>query len=204
VIWESGPWKEELLRIADRLHRKTEQRRWTDRTDANLEKDVFVACYAIRKLMESHKLSKSVLSCQVACVIVPRRQDKRVSHYNWHKLHELYDFGGQSDAVLSLRNLCNQFIHSYIFCPVFSERSLLDAVAVASDRKRRDCIYVIRVDSLIDVLRAVGSDDPDEQRAVWDDRLGDYSITNLQRDLDDLSGREVAELLSSQDGQQPQ
>ena len=178
MIWESYPWKEELFRIADRLARKTKQRRWTDRSDANLEKDVFVGCYAIRKLMEAHKLSEAVLSCRVACTTVPARQGKRVTHYNWHKLEELYDFERQSEATLPLRDVCNQFIRSYVFCPVFGESGLLDSVAVASDWKRCECIYLIHVSSLIELMRAVGGDDPEEQHAVWDDRLGDYRITN--------------------------
>ena len=179
MIWESYPWKEELLRIAERLAKKQNQRRWTERTDANLEKDVFVGCYAIRKMIEARKLSEPVLSYQVSCATAPLRHGKRVTLYDWHKLDELYDFGQQTTAELALRGLCNQFVHSYVFCPVFGESGLLDSVAVASDRKRRECVYLIRVSSLIELFRAVGNDDPNEHHAVWDDRLGDYRVTNL-------------------------
>lgn len=106
------PWKEELFRIAERLHTKTEQRRWTDRTDANLEKHAFVGCYAIRKLIEASDLSKSVLSAAVPCTVASTRPGRRVTYRNWHRLDELYDFEGQSETSLSLKDLCDQFIHS--------------------------------------------------------------------------------------------
>ncbi len=71
MIWASYPWKEELLRIATRLEKKQKQRRWTERTEANLEKDVFIGCYALRKLMEAHKLSETVLMSHVCCTQCP-------------------------------------------------------------------------------------------------------------------------------------
>lgn len=178
MIWESYPWKEELHRIADRLEKKTRQSRWTERTDANLEKDVFVGFYAVRKLMEARKLSVDVVSQQVRCKIAPLREGKRITHYNWHKLDELYDFDRQGKITLSLRRLCNQFIHSYVFCSFFDESGFLHSVAVASDRKRNECIQIVPVASLIDIMRAVGSDIVTEQRAVWDEKIGDYRITN--------------------------
>lgn len=178
MIWESGPWKEELYRIAERLHKKTGQRRWTDRTDANLEKDVFVGCYAIRKLMEARRLSETVLAAAVPCTAAPARPGKMVTLRNWHRLDDLYDFDGQSETSLSLKDLCNQFIHSYVFCPVFGEDDLLEAVAVTSDHRRRHCVQIIRVAELIRVMRMVALDAPDYSRAVWDEKAGDYRVTN--------------------------
>jgi len=178
MIWESYPWKEELHRIGDRLEKKLRQRRWTDRTDANLEKDVFVACYAIRKLIEAQKLTKSVLSCRVECTRAPLIEGRQVALHNWHKLDELYDLQREEKTHLVLRYLCNQFIHSYVFCPVFGENGLLQSVAVASDRERQNCVYIVSVVDLVELLRRVGNDEPCESHAVWDEELGDYRVTN--------------------------
>jgi len=67
MIGESYSWKENLFRIAERLDRKAEQRRRTDRTDVNLAKDLFTGRYAIRKLMEARKLSETMMAAGVPC-----------------------------------------------------------------------------------------------------------------------------------------
>lgn len=188
MIWESYPWKEELLRIADRLERKTRQKRWTDRTDANLEKDVFVGCYAVRKLAEARKLSQEVLVTRIPCTTIPFIRGKRITLLNWHHLDELYDFERQAVGELTLTFLCNQFIHSYVFTHIVGEETgLLEAVAVSSDRKRRECLYVVNVSDLMTLFRKIGSDYPDNYRAVWDEKLGDYVATNFYSDPCDLS-----------------
>lgn len=57
VISDSVPWKEHLLRIADTLEKRKTQARWTERTSFLVERDTLTAAYAVRKMIESHKLS---------------------------------------------------------------------------------------------------------------------------------------------------
>lgn len=53
LIGDSIPWKEDLLRIAESLERRTRQRRWVERTSFLVERDVMNAAYAVRKLNEA-------------------------------------------------------------------------------------------------------------------------------------------------------
>ena len=58
MIDDSFPWKDELVKIADRLEAKTKQKRWTDRTGYLIERDFMVGAYTMRKLIESHTVSR--------------------------------------------------------------------------------------------------------------------------------------------------
>ncbi len=57
MIDDSIPSKDELVKVADRLEAKTEQKRWTERTGYLIEQDFMVSAYAIRKLIDAHKVS---------------------------------------------------------------------------------------------------------------------------------------------------
>ena len=52
MMWESQPWKDDLLKTAKRLEARTKQKRWPPRSEANIEKEIFYAFYAIRKLID--------------------------------------------------------------------------------------------------------------------------------------------------------
>jgi hypothetical protein len=56
MIYESHYWKDELQAIAKKLRRRRAQRRWSESSFANLEKEVMVGFYSVRKLYEASKL----------------------------------------------------------------------------------------------------------------------------------------------------
>src|SRR5262245_14012129 len=60
VIDDPVPWKEELVKAAERLEAKTRQTRWTGRTDYLIERDFIVSAYTMRKLIESYDVSEDV------------------------------------------------------------------------------------------------------------------------------------------------
>lgn len=57
MISDPYPWREELLRVADRIEKRKAQRRWTERTMFLVERDIMVSVYAIRKLNEAKRIS---------------------------------------------------------------------------------------------------------------------------------------------------
>jgi len=56
---ESHCWKEYLSRIAKRLDRWKTQRRWSERSICIFERDILIAFFCIRKLIEAGKLTVS-------------------------------------------------------------------------------------------------------------------------------------------------
>lgn len=59
VIWESGPWKEALLKDADLLDRWASRRDRAVQRDVIFEKKIFLAAYSMRRLIEAEKLCSS-------------------------------------------------------------------------------------------------------------------------------------------------
>lgn len=76
MIWESSFWKDDLVKVAGKLVKRTIQKRWPERSLASLEKDVFVSFYAIRKLIESKKISDGLLSLKIPVIGYPSTIDR--------------------------------------------------------------------------------------------------------------------------------
>ena len=67
VIEQDTYWRRDLLKFGERLEKRYRQRKWSPRTLYNIEKEVFLSFYAIRKLIESRKVDSAVsrLNCAV-------------------------------------------------------------------------------------------------------------------------------------------
>lgn len=72
---------------------------------------------------------------------------------------DYYDLPHGTSAVLSITDLCNQVIHSYIWMLSATEAGDFDGIYVASDRQRLSGLFFIPVDRFIELFRAVGSED---------------------------------------------
>jgi hypothetical protein len=164
VIGDSIPWKDELLRVAGRIERKKPQKRWPERSMFLLERDVMVSAYAVRKLIEARKVSDE-LSAQTWPVRRHGLRGAAPDAWNRHEVEEVFDLEKSLGERLASAELCNQIIHSWIWAPYWTwapeayERDLLAGIYVASDRKRRECLYSIDIDVVIELFRSVGSEE---------------------------------------------
>ena len=156
VIWDSGLWKEDLLRLVRRHAKRLHQTRWSERSLFNLEKDYFVALYVLRKLKEAGKLSSEVASLRV-----PGRRHrttgKRVTRLNWHRVDELYGFGRFTSVNFTQDYLSNQVIHSYVFMGTGDDG--IDGVLFVSDRERNRHLNYVSLEATAGLLLAVVVDD---------------------------------------------
>ncbi|MBP7381874.1 hypothetical protein KBA39_05690 [Myxococcota bacterium] len=176
MIWESCYWKDDLLRTALRLRRRQSQRRWSEASLANVEKDLFIGFYSVRKLMDANKLSDSSLSMSIS-ITEHSGLEKSITNMNWHRLDELYDLENPRPGKLGLRALCNQIVHSYVFVTVLNDKNQgLDGIMIASDREKSSRLYQIPVDEIVRVFEIVGNDYPNQREATWDSKLGDYVV----------------------------
>ena len=115
MIWESHPWRDELERIADRFDSWREDCNDEDeQTSFEQERDVFLSAFILRKLIDAKKLPNSLVAATIdvdAYPLIERVPD----HMNWHRLEEFYDSERRGTRTLTVEQLCNQFIHSFIF-----------------------------------------------------------------------------------------
>jgi hypothetical protein len=91
MIWESRYWKKPLLRTAKRLRALKNAGELGDKQYVQLERDIFIGFYSVRKLFETFgKITDATKSLQIQLSWHPNR--KEVDWLNNHRLDELYDF----------------------------------------------------------------------------------------------------------------
>ena len=188
MIWESGDWKDDLLKTALKLSRRIHQKRWSERSFFLFEKEIFFAFYSIRKLIEAKKLSDYVVEAKIPLQSFKTR-GLAVTRYNRDRLDELYNIQDTLSESIKLKDICNQFIHSYIFVPSFGELNELESIFFCSDYTRKDKIFKLAIVDLIAALKIVGSDYPSSARYDFDKKLGDYKVVNLSRDDPDFEAK---------------
>ena len=159
MIHESIPWKDELVKVADRLEAKTKQKRWTDRTDYLIERDFAVGAYAMRKLIDAREVPDELSQRQV-----PVRRfeltgtapdpDSPVD------VAQSYDLENGRRSTLSVVELCREILHSVVFAFCCGETDdLFDGIYVSSDRHKNDCVYLVLASDFIALCCDIGMGD---------------------------------------------
>lgn len=159
MIDNSVPWKEDLVRVANALERRTTQRRLTERTAFLIERDVMNAAYAVRKLNEARKISDELVAETVTAhehLLLGRPVDI----WNRDRFYEHYDMEHPQAVELTLRAFYNQVIHSWVWMLSGAEEPphMFDGIYVSSDWERKSRVYFFSADTLIKVFRAVADD----------------------------------------------
>lgn len=161
MLSNSVPWKEELLRTADRLEKKATQRRWTERSAFLVERDVMVSAYAIRKLLEAPaKLSDHVKELRLPVISHPLVAPAPPDWWDALEWWDLYDMDSPEDKNVSLRYFCNLLIHSFVFAfQVTPDDDGLAGVFVNSEYESKKALIFIATGTFVELFRRVGNDD---------------------------------------------
>lgn len=180
MIWSSSYWKTDLLRLADKLQHRRRQRRFSERSIANLEKEIFFAFYAIRKLLEAKKLTQRAGHRSVPVEAYPST-GKGVTFLNFafvgFEIEKHFDLMKKINEKVSLGFLCNQVIHSYIYFPEFY-RDRLTRIWISSDRMRNKKLFRIKISVVENILRTIACDEVRKSRWTYDPQIGDYVVKN--------------------------
>lgn len=160
MIQVSNYWKEDLIKLADKLLLRMVQKRWGEKNFFTLEKEIFLGFYSVRKLIESKKVSDSLTNKSYVVqklnfvgnpeTIIPKSAD---SDFNLIRDTE--------KTSLTTVQICNQIIHSYHFIPFFPNGENLIGFFVCSDFERKKCLYLITIFEVADIFKAVGQNYPD-------------------------------------------
>lgn len=157
MICESAYWKNELKRMAYCLSEIPKRKRWYESSLAILEKNIMIGCYAIRKLIESYKVTDRVRGMNVTVYIHKKKSNKTVDFLNTHKLDELYMEGW--DGNIDLKFFLNQIIHSFIFCFTRDEKNNVSGLFFTSDKEKDINLYHIKISTILNVFNTVISDE---------------------------------------------
>ena len=159
MIDESIPWKDELVKVADRLEAKTRQKRWTVRTGHLIERDFVAGAYAMRKLIDGHTVSDKLRQRQVPV----RRFDLTGNPPDRAfpaDIADSYDLENGRRRMLSVADLCHEIIHSCVFAFYCGETTdLFDGIYVSSDRHKNKYVYLVLASDFISLCGDIGTED---------------------------------------------
>lgn len=158
MIDDSIPWKDDLVKVADRLEAKTRQKRWTDRTGYLIERDFMVSAFAIRRLLDAHKISDALRQRQIPVTRfdLAGRPPDLMSPTD---IGDSYDFANGRRGSLIAVKLCQQLIHSFVFTFSCDESTgQFDGVYVASDFDKGRFLYRIDIADYIALCRDIGEE----------------------------------------------
>ena len=184
MIRDSSPWKRDIWKCSQLFRRLMAQSEdLSDRQMISVEKRTFLTFYAIRKLIEAKKLSDECTSQQIPVTLFPST-GKAITHINWHRSDEHFDFQSPQLHHRSLLTLCHQFVHSYVFHIVSGETGGLFGFMVASDRQKGSSLLQIEVAAVISVLESIAKDDIVSSRWLRDSGTGKetFVLSNLLPD----------------------
>lgn len=159
VIGKSRNWKSPLLQTARRLRRFKASSDLGDEQIAQVERDIFIGFYSVRKLFDAPgKITDKTRGLFLSISKHPNL--KPVSWRNYHKLDELYDLTTSGNESRDVRFVCGRIVHSFVFAPCMSEEGGLHGVFFNSDHDKDKCLYFISIDEVISLFAQVGNDDP--------------------------------------------
>lgn len=159
MICDSWYWKQPLLDMSDRLARFKVSSDLSDEEFAQVERDIFIGFYSVRKLLEAPgKISDKTRSLSLTLRKHPNL--KRVTWRNNHRLDEHYDLSESGQDVRDVLFVCGRIIHSFVFAPCQTEDGGLYGAFFSSDRDKDSCLYFISICEVISLFRQIGNDDP--------------------------------------------
>ena len=185
MISDSVPWRGELLKTAEALERRASLKRWTTRTGFLVERDLMVGMFAIRRLVESAKTSSLLPNERVSFGMHPLTGRVPGTYDRW-SYWEFYDMDSKQQTELTVRDLVNLFIHSFVlgFYPLSEDGPA--TIWVVSERDRHKRLYSIPFAGVIALFRRVGDEDVVHMEGKWNDTMTrlsqhDYVESGLAR-----------------------
>lgn len=150
------------------------QRRWPESSLANVEQDIFLSAYIIRKLLDAKKLSDEAESIALHAKY-SIRTGRVPDIMNWHRFEEFYDLAHPAAVDVCLRNFCDQVIHSFVFMVAASSPGL-EGFYVASDRERWLGLYYFDIKDVIRVLKRIARDGVASSYSKRDEVTGEMKV----------------------------
>ncbi|MEA5090529.1 hypothetical protein [Solidesulfovibrio sp.] len=160
MIYESKYWKTPLLRSATWLEnfRLNEDNTRTERQLVSIERALFLGFYSIRKLLDTPKLSIETKKYNVTVSYHPNIAN--IDYLNKDEICKNYDLLSEKKKSVNIRQLCDQFIHSYTFSILEGDDRNIVGCFICSDRIKDKRIYYITIEQIITLFRKVGHDYP--------------------------------------------
>jgi len=173
---ESRYWKKDILEHAKALKQSNKSKKWTEKSQVNLEKEIIISFFMIRKLLESHKLSKKSKKYSSKIYASPIK-NKKINNLNFWDIDSLYSLDNEVIKNKSITFICNQFIHGGAIYAYKNKQKKWEGIYTCSDFERSKFIYRIPLKEIIKIFNIVGKDYPMQMEYKYSESKDDYIIT---------------------------
>lgn len=174
MIGESHYWKNGLIGSANKLI-EWQNKKLTERSFFNIEKEIMVGFYSIRKLIEAKKISTYLENKDIS--VMEYKALRAVTRLNWSNVDRNYDFENKKEVKVNILQLCNYIIHSYVYIIATNAEGGLNGLLFNSDKIRNEKIFYVDIDQIINIFREVGLNYPSHQsKCTFSEKKMDYII----------------------------
>lgn len=160
MISESKYWKDPLLKTAawiEKPRKKVIDRKYM----VKFEQEILIGFYAIRKILDAFKVSTKISKKKFHLESFNSKPGAIIDHMNWHRIEEHYDLDNKKNELKDIRFVCNQIIHSYVFCPWISDDGTkVEEILIASDYERHKKLYKYPISLVTSIFQEVGNNYP--------------------------------------------
>lgn len=182
MIYESYPWKQDLLRYKRLLQKYNHTElleKDDDRAYTVIEKSIFYSAFIIRKLIDCKcKVSDAVDSYSFRIEkIIPQ---KPITHLDRSIDNDTHDWEHISMVTIAGKEICNWLIHSVVFSLLVMEENV-ESFVVSSDYDRNKALYRIKIDDWIQYMDFVGTDYVVSLHSEYDEKIQDHKFTQKER-----------------------
>lgn len=181
MAYESRYWRTILKRDLTYLLKKTdlsheEVEKDLDRHFSLVEIKIMTTAYIIRKLADSRKIPDLTLNKLVKVKNFSPRSDENPRPYV--DLFKEYDLGNFSYKKITIRELCNQVIHSYVLQAIGDQRFAFTTFFVVSDRDSQSGLFEVSIKSFVEWGREVAEQYISKSEAKFDKVEGKWIYRN--------------------------
>ncbi len=175
MIWESGPWKNELLANARLLEQYAKSKRRSERRSFRIERSIFLSAYIMRKLWEAGKLSSAWEKREVPCIVHPPKT-RTPDRLSWHRVDEHYRLDISKSESMTAIELCHRLIHSYVFMEMEGAGKTIAGFFFASDQTKNRGLWFVALVDVLTLLTETGRDYPSSSHMVRHPKTSEWIV----------------------------
>ncbi len=173
---ESYVYKNELLKYAKDLLRRKYQKKWFNESYLIIEKEIFFGFFIIRKLYESLKISSSLKNKAYIVGKIYYEIPFNLNYFNIYKILDYINLNKEKTDRISIKKICNQFIHSYYLFILHDKEGSNVRVLLSSDySKSKECL-IVNIDTIASIFKEFGKNYPKKIESKHNKKTGEVTF----------------------------
>lgn len=180
MAYESYYWrkiiKKEVLYLQKKLllsHREIEKK--IDEHFSYVEIKIMSLAYIARKLADTNKLPDKTLRQKVKLILYPATGDNERLYVD---IEREFGLSTPVEAVLSVRNICNQIIHSYVLQVVGNTKYSFRYIWFVSHDHKHKGLYCIKISKFLKIMIGISQSEVGSVVTYFNDNGEKIRINN--------------------------